>query len=63
MLAEGGLVLPEKTWLIWPSLRTVTRYNASEYDIGKTVLRMAQVHREQIIGKPFRHWFWREQTP
>ena len=62
MLAEGSLVMPENTWLVWPSLRTVTRYNASEYDIGKTVLQMAQVHREQVIGKPFRRWFWRDQT-
>jgi hypothetical protein len=62
MLADGSLVVPEKTWLVWPTLDTVTRYNASESEIGNTVLRMAQVHREQVIGKPFRRWFWREQT-
>jgi type IV secretory pathway protease TraF len=62
MLSQGSLVMPEKTWLVWPSLRTVTRYNANEYDVGKSVLQMAQVRREQIVGKPFRRWFWRDQT-
>jgi hypothetical protein len=57
-----SLIIPEKTWLIWPSLTTITRNNVGEDAMARSVLRMALVSREQIIGKPFHHWFWRDQT-
>jgi hypothetical protein len=62
MPADERLVLPEKTWLIWPSLHTVTRNNVSESAISQSVLKMATVRRDQMIGKPFRRWFWRRQS-
>lgn len=62
MPASGGVVVPEKTWLVWPSLTTVTRNNVGEDAIAKSVLHLALVSREQIIGKPFHHWFWHDQT-
>jgi len=62
MPRSGWVIVPEKTWLVWPTLTTVTRNNVSEDAIAKSVLRMALVSREQIIGPPFHHWFWRDQT-
>jgi hypothetical protein len=62
MPADGGLRLDEKTWLIWPTLTTVAQYNVGEDAIQNAVLQMAQVHREQMIGRPYRRWFWRDQT-
>ena len=62
MPANGQLFLSKETWLIWPSLKTVTRNNVTEESMAKTVLQIATVKREQIIGKPFNRWFWREQT-
>jgi hypothetical protein len=62
MPTAGSLKLDEKTWLIWPTLTTVARYNVGEDAIQAAVLQMAQVHREQMIGRPYRRWFWRDQT-
>ena len=61
MPAGGNLTLDGKTWLVWPALRTVTRYNASQSDIERAVLNMAQIRHEEMIGQPYRRWFWREQ--
>ena len=63
MPSGGRLTLDEKSWLVWPALRTVTRYNASQQDIERAVLQMAQIRREQMIGQPYRRWFWRQQIP
>ncbi len=62
MPGSGNMVVPEKTWLVWPSLTTVTRNNVGERAVATAVLHMALVPREKIIGKPFRRWFWREQV-
>jgi hypothetical protein len=62
MPSHGALTMAEKTWLVWPSLRTVQRNNVSQDDIASTVLQMARVRHEQMIGKPYRRWFWRDQT-
>lgn len=62
MPGQGSLVLPEKTWLVWPSLDTVTRNNVSDEAIAAAVLQMAQVSSVQVIGRPFQRWFWRKQT-
>ena len=63
MPTSGRLVLREKTWLIWPSLRKITRNNVSDETIAASVLQLAMVSRDQIIGKPFHYWFFRKQTP
>jgi hypothetical protein len=63
MPSGGQLTLDEKSWLVWPALRTVIRYNASQHDIERAVLHMAQIRGEQMIGQPYRRWFWRQQTP
>ncbi len=62
MPSQGVRTMPENTWLVWPSLRTVQRNNVSQDDIASTVLQMAQVRHEQMIGQPYRRWFWRDQT-
>ena len=63
LMPTGGLLtIPEKTWLVWPSLRTVQRNNVSDDVIASTVLQMAHVGRDQMTGKPYRRWFWRKQT-
>jgi hypothetical protein len=62
MPAKGELVVPEKQWFIWPSLDTVTQRNVAEESISEAVLGSALIPKEQFIGKPFRHWFWRQQA-
>lgn len=62
MPTEGSLEMDEKTWLVWPELTTINRNNIGDDAITAAVLLVAQVHREQIIGRPYRRWFWRDQT-
>ncbi len=62
MPSAGRVAVPEKTWLVWPSLHTVTRNNVADETIARSVLEMALVSRAGIIGKPFAHWFWRNQS-
>jgi len=62
MPVVGSLRVPEKTWLIWPSLHTVTRNNVGDDVIAGSVLGMAMVPPEGIIGRPFGRWFWRKQN-
>ncbi|MBI3848891.1 MAG: hypothetical protein HY298_01170 [Verrucomicrobia bacterium] len=61
MPAKGEMVVPGKQWFIWPSLDTVTQRNVAEESVSEAVLDSALISNEQIIGKPFRHWFWRRQ--
>jgi hypothetical protein len=61
MPASGTTVLPPRTWFIWPSLETVVNVNADPNVVSAAVLQMAMVRREQVIGKPFKWWFWRKQ--
>lgn len=61
MPRAGTFKMPRKTWLIWPELRTVTRVNVPQEQVAEAVRWAAMVQREEIIGKPFRRWFWRQQ--
>jgi hypothetical protein len=62
MPVSGTTVLSQQTWLIWPSLETVVNVNVNPHSVSAAVLRMATVRREQVIGKPFKRWFWRKQV-
>jgi hypothetical protein len=62
MPVSGTTVLPQQTWLIWPSLETVVHVNVEPHSVCAAVLQMATIHREQVIGKPFKRWFWRRQV-
>jgi hypothetical protein len=62
MPRAGSVTLAENRWLIWPELDTLRHVNVTEDQIARAVLHVAEVRRAEIIGKPFRRWFWREQT-
>lgn len=61
MPTTGQWIVPKNAWLIWPSLDIVRRNNASEESIAQAVLNIATVSRQNVMGKPFRRWFWRRQ--
>ena len=63
MPTEGELVVPKKVWFIWPSLDIEVRGRVPEANISATLQRTAMVTQEQIIGRPFKHWFGRRQWP
>jgi len=62
MPVSGKTVLPPRTWLIWPTLETVVNVNVNPHSVSAAILEMAMVGREQVIGKPFKRWFWRKQV-
>jgi len=62
MPASGTIVLSQRTWLIWPSLETVVNVNVDPRSVSAAVLDMAMIRRDQVIGKPFKRWFWRRQV-
>jgi len=62
MPVSGTTELPPQTWLIWPSLETVVHVNVDPHSVSAAVLKMAIIPREQMIGTPFKRWFWRRQA-
>lgn len=60
MPTEGSLWVPEKHWFIWPNLN-VNSHGFSSMDISSVMVEMATVSQDQLLGKPYKHWFWRKQ--
>jgi hypothetical protein len=61
MPEDGGLIVSEKNWFIWPDFGISGHGNTSEAVISATMLQLATVPADQFVGKPFKRWFWREQ--
>ena len=60
----GELLVPQKVWFIWPvSSMNVTGPRANEAGATELLQRTAMVGQKEILGRPFRHWFWRRQWP
>jgi len=57
----GMCVVPEKQWFIWPDLAIHGHGNVAEARISSSLLHIALVTEEQLIGKAFHRWFWRQQ--
>jgi hypothetical protein len=60
MPAGGSLVVAENRWFIWPSFSISGQGN--EARISELMMSAATVSQEQLVGKPFKRWFWRKQT-
>lgn len=58
MPEEGELVVPENHWFVWPNLVI----NGQHASVSALMLGAASVSPEQVIGIPFKRWFWRRQT-
>lgn len=61
MPVQGEILVPEKNWLIWPTLSINNGNNQSEANISSAMLQAAMIAETQYIGKPYRHWFGRCQ--
>lgn len=61
MPTAGKLMVPEKTWFIWPQMEVGGNWNVGEQNISSAMMQLANVSEEQFVGKPFDHWFWRKQ--
>jgi hypothetical protein len=62
MPQAGEWIVPEKHWFIWPNLAISGHGNVSAQRISETMLELADVSPAQYLGRPFHHWFWRQQN-
>ncbi len=62
MPASGSFIVPENHWFIWPDLAISGHGNVGEADISAAMLERADVPENQFVGKPFKRWFWRQQS-
>jgi hypothetical protein len=61
MPQTGTCIVPRNHWFIWPSLTMHGHGNVAEARISSTLLSVALVKKTQLIGQPFRRWFWWRQ--
>jgi hypothetical protein len=61
MPRTGELVIPPKQWLVWPEVG-VSMYGVSEDSSAQAMLKIALAPQEDVVGKPFKRWFFRKQT-
>lgn len=60
MPRTGELVISQKQWLVWPEVG-VTMHGMSEDVTAQGMLKLALVNQDQVVGKPFKRWFFRKQ--
>jgi len=62
MPTNGEVIIPEKTWFIWPDFDISGGHGyVPEAELSATLLRLATLQEEQFVGKPLRRWFGRRQ--
>lgn len=61
LLTDGDVEVPANTWYVWPAL-TARVQNVELNDVNQVYRDMAFVTRENLLGRPFAHWFFRRQT-
>lgn len=61
MPRTGELVIAPKQWLVWPDVG-VSMYGVSEDASAQAMLKIALAPQEDVVGKPFKRWFFRKQT-
>jgi hypothetical protein len=62
MPESGSFRLGEKEWFVWPRLAIYSHHLNAENIIPSILLNMSRVTEGQLIGRPLRRWFWREQN-
>lgn len=62
MPGAGNFMVPENHWFIWPDFAISGHGNIGEADISAAMLERADVPENQFVGKPFKRWFWRQQS-
>lgn len=60
--SAGSFRLPEKHWFVWPDA-AIKGHGYSAERISAALTQMATVSEQQLIGKPFKRWFGRNQLP
>lgn len=58
---SGNVIVPENHWFIWPDF-DINGHGVGEAAISAAILERADVSENQFVGKPFKRWFWRQQS-
>lgn len=61
MPRAGDLVIGADQWLVWPEI-DVSLHGVTEDTAAEAVLKAALPMRDDLVGKPYKHWFFREQN-
>jgi len=62
MPITGEVIVSGNHWFIWPELAISGHGNVGAAAISEAMLQMADVSDNQFVGKPFKRWFWRQQS-
>lgn len=62
MPSQGEMTVPEKHWFVWPQIAIGVRRNVPDTTVSSAMLQIGMVSQEEIVGTPFKKWFWREQV-
>ncbi|HOC00668.1 MAG TPA: hypothetical protein PKM43_18220 [Verrucomicrobiota bacterium] len=57
----GELVIAPERWLVWPDV-DVSMHGVDEDVAVQAVLNVALPRRSDLVGQPYRHWFFRKQS-
>jgi len=64
MPESGEWVVPQKHWFLWPDFDISGHGNVNQQAmITQAIMESAMVAEEQLVGKPFKRWFWHTQFP
>lgn len=61
MPRSGELIVEPNTRFIWPVLSERV-INIDRAQVNHAYLQLASVPEQNLVGRPFRHWFFRRQT-
>jgi len=62
MPIDGVVTVGTDSWFVWPDLAVYVHGNIPEAQIAGRMLGLASVHRSQLIGRPYKRWFFRKQV-
>ncbi|HYG21585.1 MAG TPA: hypothetical protein VEH04_02300 [Verrucomicrobiae bacterium] len=62
MPVGGEWMMPSNQWFAWPEF-DVSNGGASPAVIADQLVELGLVRADEIVGAPYRRWFWRQQLP
>jgi hypothetical protein len=57
----GEIVVPREMWFVWPEYIVHYPGRANETAVTAMIMDEALVSRSDLVGRPFKRWFWRKQ--
>jgi hypothetical protein len=63
MPAEGEWRISAGNWMVWPDLDISVRGQVPTVNVHGALQQLSMVSEGQLVGKPFKRWFWRRQFP